>query len=60
MYQIIMFNSLEQLNEFLMEESDNIEDIKEFKHHNHVDYYEHNGEICNQWDEYSVVVKYKV
>ena len=59
MYQIIMFNNFEELNEFLKVKSDIIEEVKEFKHHNHVDYYHHNGEICNQWEEYTVIVKYK-
>ena len=59
MYQIIMFNNFHELNEFLKVKSDVIEEVKEFKHLIITDYYEHNGEICNQWDEYTVIVKYK-
>ena len=65
MWQVIMFNSLEELNNWLMEEADNIEEVKDYKHQHLVDYFhtsgdqQISGQICNQWEEYTILVKMK-
>jgi hypothetical protein len=55
MWQIMMFNSLKELNDWLKD--NNVEEVKEYNHYHYVDYYVYNGQICNQWDEYTVLVK---
>jgi len=59
MWQVIMFNDLEELNDWLMEEADNIEEVKEYRHQYYIDYYPDSINICNEWSEYSVLVKMK-
>lgn len=56
MWQVKMFNSLEELNKFLKNEKDIIKKVKEYRHKHILDFYP-NGLVYNEYEEFTVLVK---